>query len=142
MSTSRRICLVCVIGPAFCLFFLATLYAAVINPSKPMICAFSTGFDCNKEDGCQKTSPEAAGLPVFIAVDPANRKVSAAGGEMTGDRRETAIRGIYEAEGKIFLQGIERRGWSAVMNKETGLITVAASSDNEAIVFFGQCMNP
>lgn len=142
MSTTRRICLVCVIGPAFCLFFLTPLSGTALDISKPMICAFSNGFDCDKEEGCQKTSPEAAGLPVFIRVDPTNKKVSAAGHEVTGNRKETAIRGVFEADGKLYVQGIERRGWSAVVNKETGQMTIAASSDDEAIVFFGQCMTP
>lgn len=142
MSTIRKIWHLCLAGAVISPVFFTDHTAAALDTSKPVICAFTNGFDCDKQDGCQMVTPEAAGLPVFIRVDPTNKKVSAAVGEQAAGGKETAIRSIFEADGKLYVQGIERRGWSAVMNKQTGQMTMAASSDNEAIVFFGQCMTP
>ena len=42
-------------------------------------------------------------------------------------------------DGTIILQGIELRGWSAVINEQTGKMTVTVSGDDEAFVLFGVC---
>lgn len=82
-------------------------------------------------------------MPGFIKLDMANKRVTTTGTDQrTGDKREAGIRGMHEADGKIFLQGIERRGWSAVIDKETGQMILAASRPDAAIVFFGQCTSP
>jgi hypothetical protein len=130
------------IGATICSLALFTQANATLDTSTPVICAFTNGFDCDNRDGCQATSPEIVGLPAFIKLDVGSSKVSVPGAPQSGDRKETAIRGFHEADGKLFLQGIERRGWNAVIDKETGQMTLAASTDNEAIVFFGRCTAP
>jgi len=117
-------------------------FAALDTSSGPVICAFTKGFECDNKGGCQETSPDSIGLPAFIELDMANNKVTTAAGQETGERRETAIKTLQEEDNKLILQGIERRGWNAVIDKATGHMTVAASSDREAIVFFGRCTKP
>jgi hypothetical protein len=43
-------------------------------------------------------------------------------------------------DGKIFLQGIELRGWSIVISEQTGKMSLTASGDDEAFVLFGVCI--
>ncbi|OPY66441.1 MAG: hypothetical protein A4E57_02818 [Syntrophorhabdaceae bacterium PtaU1.Bin034] len=142
MFTARRIHVLFGIGAVICLLVLSAQAGAVLNTSGSVICAFMSGFDCSDVEGCQAATPESSGLPAFIKLDMANKKITAADAQWTGEKRETAIKNVHEADGKLFLQGVERRGWSAVINKETGQMAMAASSDNEAIVFFGRCTTP
>lgn len=141
MAVFRRMTLVSVVGMIF-LLALGSAAGAALDTSGPVICAFTNGFDCDNAEGCEAATPESVGLPGFIKLDMANNKVTTAGAQQTGDKRETTIRGMHEADGKLFLQGIERRGWSAVIDKETGEMTLAASTPDEAIVFFGRCTAP
>lgn len=142
MAANEKIALLCAMGTIFCLLILPMHAVAALDTSGPIVCAFNNGYDCDGLEGCQMTTPESSGLPPFIRIDLPNKKVTTMGSRQTGDTRETTIRGMQEADGKLFLQGIERRGWSAVVDKETGQMTLSASGKDEAIVFFGRCTNP
>jgi hypothetical protein len=130
------------IGAVMWLFVLSTQGLAALDTSGPVICAFQNAFDCDSSKGCEATSPEDIGLPVFFKLDLANNKVVAASAQQTENRRETVIKGVNEADGKLFLQGVERRGWNLVVDKETGQMSLAASAGDEAIVLFGNCTAP
>ncbi len=142
MSSIRRFGLHFGTIATICLFTVAIGPASALDTSGPVICAFTNGFECDTTGGCQATTPETIGLPSFIKLDMSNSKLIAAGAEQGTDRRETTIRSVHEADGKLFLQGIERRGWSAVIDRETGQMTLSASEHDGAIVFFGRCTAP
>ena len=118
---------------------LSTQAFAALDISSPFICAFTKSFDCDNAEGCQEATSDSLGLPPFIKIDIAKNLLTAAVSQKAESRTETPIKSFHEVNGKLILQGIERRGWSAVIDKETGHMTVAASTDNEAVVLFGVC---
>ena len=140
--TIQEIVLVSVLGAAACLTALSPTASAGLDTSGSIICAITDAFDCDSDEGCTLTKTENIGLPVFFKLDLPSREITAAGARETGDKRETAIKGVTDTDGKLFLQGVERRGWSLVVDKETGQMTLAASSGDEAIVLFGRCTAP
>ncbi len=142
MASFQRLCLLFGVSTLIFLFVPATQAAPALDTSAPIICAFTKAFDCDSAQGCETTSPDDIGLPVFFKLDLANNKVTAAGARQAGDKNETTIGTAREADGKLFFQGVERRGWSLIIEKETGKMALSASSDDEAIVLFGRCTAP
>jgi hypothetical protein len=142
MTFMKKKCLLEVTITIIFLLALSPHAAADLDISGPIICAFTKGFDCDNSGGCQETSPDNVGLPPFVKLDLANSKLTATAGQKPGEIKESTIKSFQEIDGKLFLQGIDRRGWSAVIDKQTGHMAVSASSEDEAIVFFGRCTTP
>jgi hypothetical protein len=109
--------------------------------SSQMLCAFTRALDCDSDSGCSATTVESLDLPEFMKIDlKKNIATGVAPTAMTVNQKVTQIKTIQRLDGLIILQGIELRGWSAVINEQTGKMSLTISDDDEAFVLFGACV--
>ncbi len=114
--------------------------AAGFDGSTPILCAITKSLGCDSDSGCEAATVESLNLPHFMRVDlKKNIATGADPAPMNGNQKITPIRTIQRMDGTIILQGIELRGWSAVIDEQTGKMTLTVSGDDEAFVLFGVC---
>lgn len=115
--------------------------AAGLDGSTRMLCVFTSAAGCDSRSGCQGTPVEDLNMPQFFKVDIEKKTMTPVGVAQEIEAAwETRIKNFERMDGKIFLQGIEVRGWSMVICEETGKLTLTASGDDEAFVLFGACI--
>lgn len=112
----------------------AAARAAGVSGSKPILCAVTEALECPYEGECIHETPEGINLPPFIVVDPKAKTLS----EYQGDRK-SPVQTVFEKGAHIVLQGYEERAWSAAISKETGRLSVTATSPDAGFVVFGIC---
>jgi hypothetical protein len=79
-------------------------------------------------------------FPGIIRVDIKAMKMSDLASEKP---RESAIRNVDHANGRMILSGAEGdRGWILLINEASGAMSVTAAGDGEGFVMFGQCALP
>ncbi len=110
--------------------------SAAIDGSGPVLCALISPLECGTEEGCQPTTLETLDLPTFIRVDFASNTIS---GTRSGEEKTVPVQHLARKDGAIFLQGVQQRAWSIVINEETGKMSLTASGGREAFVIFGAC---
>jgi len=114
--------------------------AGKYDGSAPMICAALTVAECVAGGRCQRRSAEHVNLPELFRVDTRAMKVRNLEAEKG---RESTIRNIDHANGKMILNGAEaERGWILQINETTGKMSAVVSGDGEGFVVFGQCALP
>ena len=107
--------------------------AADFDGSKTLICSTIAVSDCDEILGCEQVSPKFVNLPRFLRIDFQNKLIK-------GEDRSTAIQNMSQAEGQIFLQGVQgERAWSVLLSTETGDITGTVTGDGFGFVVFGAC---
>ncbi len=111
--------------------------AADFDGSKALLCAPGEAVDCLPRGDCQQRSPDELGIPRFITVDFKKKQLS--GRSVDGDE-STAIQNVRSVDGKQILQGAENgRGWSIVIDEETGDMSAAVAGKEAGFVLFGAC---
>jgi hypothetical protein len=111
--------------------------AGDFDGSKTLLCAPGEAVDCLPRGSCEQRSPDELGIPRFITVDFKKKRLS--GNSVDGDEH-TAIQNISSADGKQILQGAENgRGWSLVIDEETGDMSAAIADQQAGFVLFGAC---
>ena len=117
--------------------------AGKYDGSAPLICAALTVTECEAEGRCQRRTAAAVNLPSLFKVDVTAMKLRNLEAE-TGPRgKESTIRQVDHANGKMILSGAEgERGWSVLIHEATGKMSATVSGDDEGFVIFGQCALP
>ena len=114
--------------------------------SKSLLCAPINVIECISDGECQKVTNESVGLPAFLSINFAEKKISPAPkGEST---RNTAIKNMEHIDGKLILNGAEDGiegvrdglGWSMAIGEETGKMVLTGSGDHVGFVIFGACI--
>jgi hypothetical protein len=114
------------------------LTAAEVNDSKPLLCSVIKAIECGLENGCSEGTAESIDLPQFIQVDVKNNMISTTRADKV--KRESRIKNLQRADGKIFMQGVERgRGWSMVIAEDTGKMSASAIEERVSFNVFGAC---
>lgn len=104
--------------------------------TKTLLCASIEAIDCTLGDQCEKGLPDVMGAPQFMRIDFAKK-------EIAGPKRTTAIRLMEKSDEQLTLQGSElRMGWTIVLHRATGKMTVTLAGGDQAIVIFGACTAP
>ena len=116
--------------------------AAGLEGSTRMLCVLTSAAGCDSRSGCQGTPVEDLNIPQFFKIDTEKNTMTPVGvAEEVAATWATRIKDSQRMDGKIFLQGIEVRGWSIVICEETGKLSLTASGDEEAFVLFGVCIS-
>jgi hypothetical protein len=116
----------------FC-FASAALSAAEFDGSKPLLCATIDAHACDPGQVCERALPADLGAPQFLRIDFAKKTV-------TGPQRTTQIRFMQTDQNQILLQGTEFSfGWTMVLDREDGSITLTLVNREDALVLFGAC---
>jgi hypothetical protein len=115
---------------------LASFALAQYDGSAPLLCTPITILECQATGECQKGTVESVNVPQFIEVDVAKKRLSdAEDGDTT-----TAIKHVMHPSGRLILHGDESgRGWSLVISKETGKMSLTVAEDQTDFVIFGAC---
>ncbi len=142
MRSIRNLLVLCSMVSAVCLAIASSwAEAADLTGSTRVLCVLTNVSDCDSTNGCERISVEDVNLPRFFKIDVEKKLITpvALSSEMASVSG-TKINDFQRMNGKIFLQGIEVRGWSMVISEPTGKLTLSASGDDEAFVLFGVCI--
>ena len=112
----------------------AVAAAADFDGSAPFNCNTKAGYTCEPGKGCSKIKQESEANSV-IAVDPGNKTVKS---PFRTDLLPIANTVLNNEQ--LQLQGTsEKFAWSAVVNRQTGKVTITVADRVGAYVIFGHC---
>lgn len=107
--------------------------------SKTLLCVPTDALSCAGAGECERVTTEELGIPQFIKVDFGKKALS--GKLESGDERKTPLRHVKAGEDSTLLQGGEYgRGWSLVIQHDTGEMSAAIAGDEGAVVLLGACI--
>ena len=116
--------------------------AASIDGVAPVICASLEAVQCMKAPGarhaCARGPASALNVPQFVRLDFANKKVTAT--KEGGEEKSSTIASVSRGNGHIIVQGVDNgRGWSLVLEENTGRMAASVVADEEGMIVFGAC---
>lgn len=116
------------------LVFSASVGAAEFDGSAPLTCTPLAAYSCEPGKACSRVKPESD-PPRVMTIDARNKTVKAP--------YRTELLSIANSvlnDEQLQLQGTaEKFAWSAIVNRETGKVTIAVSDRLGAYVIFGAC---
>ena len=111
--------------------------ASDFDGSRALLCAPSDVIECGAGGECQRVTLEAMNIPRFIHVNFKKKRLS---GKLETGEETTAVQNVQKVDGRTILQGAERgRGWSLVIDQETGHMSGAIAGDGAGFVLLGAC---
>jgi hypothetical protein len=114
------------------------VHAADFDGSVPLICAFGDLQSCAAGEDCQRETASGVNLPTIVRVDVAAKTIE--GKRPDGEKRTTAIGGVWHNEQGLVLQGVDAgRSWTAAIGPD-GRLSVAAIGMDEGFFVFGECV--
>ena len=103
--------------------------------SAPLLCVPIGVTECGAEGECKRGTPESVNLPQFMRVD-----VKAMTIRSEEQKRESPIKTVEHMNGKLILQGTQgERGWTMLIDEDTGRLSATVIADGEGFVVFGAC---
>jgi hypothetical protein len=120
-------------------------WAGDFDGSRPMLCSMITVIECTPAAD-RAVSAESIGLPQFVMIDAAQKKLWPAADKER--KRTSEVKRIERLGGKLILQGADegidkkREGvsWTASISETTGKFILTAAGDEAAFVVFGACL--
>jgi hypothetical protein len=119
--------------------------AADFDGSRPILCSPITVIECTPSVD-RTVSADSIGLPQFIMIDAAKKKVWSA---MDKEKKQTSeIKRVERLGGRLILQGAdegidkkrEAVSWTATIAEGTGKFILTAAGEQTAFVVFGACL--
>jgi hypothetical protein len=102
------------------------------------LCAPASVIVCFDDGLCESAAPWELDVPQFINVDLDKRSLSTT--KASGENRVTIVDTVRRADGRIYLQGVDRgRAYTFVIDEETGFLTVTVARDYLTVSVFGAC---
>jgi hypothetical protein len=109
-----------------------------LTGSTAILCAAVQATECLEGGDCTIDLPWNLNIPQFIEIDLEAKMLSATAA--SGANRTTPIEYLESEDGVISLQGFENgRGFTFVINQQTGQVTVAIATEGRAVIVFGAC---
>jgi hypothetical protein len=106
--------------------------------STRFLCSAVQATQCFVGGECGIDLPWNLNIPQFIEIDLESKMLSTTAA--SGASRTTPIEHLESEGGVISLQGSENgRGFTFVIDEETGQLTVAIATRGEAVIVFGAC---
>jgi hypothetical protein len=113
----------------------AGVAAAGLDPSKPLTCSIAEVAECDGVATCVDTTVEQIDLPPLWRIDFAAKQLASADGQRT-----SPIAALEVLEAVLVLQGHQSgRGWTLVVDRETGHLSGSAVDAEGAFVLAGSC---
>jgi hypothetical protein len=114
------------------------LVAASYDGSVPLLCTAMTVLECEDIGECQRRTAMSVGLPPFLIVDFDKKLVRAP--EQYGGQT-SALKNLERLNARIVLHGGEEgRGWTIVIDEDTGTMSAAVAGNQVGFVVFGACI--
>ena len=119
----------------------APLYAgaADFDGSKNLLCVPTDAIQCEGAGYCDRTEVEALNMAKFVYID---FKAKTLRGTVEGgaSQETTPITNFQKLGDRTVIQGAENgRGWSMVIDGETGDMSLAIADDDLGFMLFGVC---
>lgn len=109
-----------------------------LTGSTRFLCSAVQATECMVGGDCAIDLPWNLNIPQFIEIDLKAKMLSTTAA--SGQNRTTPIEHLESENGVIALQGSENgRGFTFVIDEETGQLTVAIATKGEAVIVFGAC---
>jgi hypothetical protein len=103
--------------------------------STPLLCVPIGITECGAEGECKRGTTESVNLPQFIRVDLKAMTIRS-----EEQKRESPIKTVEHMNGKLILQGTQgERGWTMLIDEDTGRLSATVIADGEGFVVFGAC---
>ena len=137
---TRRACGIRGVGAAWLTALTVTATAtSAAAQSMPLVCSVTTAIECDEAVGCGPYTPAVA-APTFLYVDLDQRAVTIlAPDERRGET--TAIESTDDLEDRLVLSGMQDgKGWSMVIAKTDGAMSLAISDEHVVFSAFGRCV--
>ena len=123
---------------AFGLFAAPFASSAAIDGKADLLCSVVAAHHCSLGEACEPGLAGGLNLPDFIRVQPGKKR--AVGIQAGEERPGVDIGSITRAAGRTILHGNqEGRGWSMVVDHDTGHMTLSVSGEEIGFVVFGAC---
>jgi len=108
--------------------------AADFDGSAALSCTGVSGYSCDSDKACSKVKPESKAAPVVL-IDPLNKTVK------TPYRTDLLpIANSATNNEQLQFQGTSAKfAWSAIVNRNTGKVTITIADRVGAYVIFGEC---
>lgn len=114
--------------------------------SQALICAISTFFECNFENGCQIKTAEELNAPRFLKIMVDEKKIVPIG-KTPDDTHISKIINLARIDGMLILQGVEDGdadkcdgvGWTISISEDTGRLSITASGHEVGFTGLGAC---
>ena len=122
-----------------------TSWSGDFDGSRPLLCSVITVNEITPTE-MRTTSAESVGMPQFIMVDAAKKKVWAATDKEQKQRSEVKL--VSNLGGKLIIQGSdegidkqrEAVSWTANISETTGKFILTAAGEEAAFAVFGACL--
>ena len=124
---------------ALCLAAPGVAAASDFDGSRNLLCAPTDAMQCEGAGECNRKEVELLNMAKFLYVD---FKAKTLKGTVEGATSEetSSIHTVQKLDGGTLIQGAEGgRGWSLIVDKGTGDMTLAIAGDDIAFVLFGVC---
>jgi hypothetical protein len=109
--------------------------AGAYDGSGPLICVPLAVTECGSDGECQKGAPQSVNLPQFFRVDFKAMTIRA-----VEENRESGIKTVDHANGKMILQGVQgQHGWTLIIAEDTGQMSATITGAMEGYIIFGSC---
>lgn len=109
-----------------------------LTGSSTFLCAGVQATECFEGGECGIDLPNNLNMPAFIEIDLDKKLLSTTAA--SGENRTTPITSLSREGGTIFLQGHEMgKGFTFVVDEQTGQVTVAIAAHGKAVIVFGNC---
>lgn len=109
--------------------------AAVIDGKTPLVCDLSEAAQCDGVAECIDVTPAQIGLPGPFHIDFELAQIGSEDGQRTN-----LIRSVEELDSAFLIQGhTNGRGWTLVIDRATGHLSVTLNEVHGAFVLAGAC---
>lgn len=116
----------------------AAVLADDLTGVKRFVCAPVQVNICYEDGSCVAALPWDVNVPQFLEIDLKQKRIGTT--EASGQNRVTPIQSMSEEGDAIFLQGVENgRAFSFVINKSSGIMSVAVAREYLTVTGFGAC---
>lgn len=114
----------------------SVLLAATYDGSMPLLCAPNIILECEETGDCHQHTVESANISPFVAINFEQKTMS----DTANHSRTSMIKHLEHIDGHLVLQGVEHgRGWSIVIDEETGFLSASTVDEGVGFVIFGAC---
>ena len=113
--------------------------AADFDGSRNLLCVPTDSIQCEGAGYCERLKAEDLNMAKFLYVDFAKKQLR---GKVSGGTEDetTPIQNVQKSDLVTLVQGAENgRGYSVVIDNQTGDMSLTVAGDHIAFVFFGVC---
>ena len=112
-----------------------------IDGSEPLVCSTNQGHDCDSEGSCDNGDPDDVRAPDLFKIDFRKKQITVLDEDRRGE--VTKASSVEKTERTIVMQGVEGdRGWTLLIAKESGDLTLTTADEYAGFVVFGECARP